>query len=163
MNNFIINLTLAILILTTNSSYLKAQTYEEKSYFPLTIPFIETYELDTSFIPTWKTRAIPASRGYGINYFNYKLLITITVMGKENWNLPFALVFELPDSKRGFIVVNQERYELLPDKFNQFLVEVHSKKKGWATFELAALNDITEEVLIPIESFPLRRRDFLLE
>ena len=115
MNNFIINITPAVLILTTNSSYLKARADEEKSYFPWTIPFIEIYELDTSFIPTWKTRAIPASRAYGIDYFNYKLVITITVMGKENWNLPFALVFELPDFKREFIVVNEERYELLPD------------------------------------------------
>lgn len=34
MNNFITNITLTVLILTTNSSYLKAHADEEKSYFP---------------------------------------------------------------------------------------------------------------------------------
>ena len=77
--------------------------------------------------------------------------------------MPFALVFELPDSKRGFIVVNEEQYELLPEKFNQFLVEVHTKKKGWAKFELAEYDELTGEAYIPQNTYPLRRRDFLFE
>jgi len=140
-----------------------AQTIEEKDLFPLTIPFIEFYDLDTTYKLTWKTRTIPPREGYKIDKYVYKLVITITVMNKEIWDKPFALLYELPGREKEFILVNEERYELLPEKFNQFIVEVLTKEKGWVKFELAMFDEVTGGAYIPINSFPLRRRDFLLE
>ena len=140
-----------------------AQTIEEKDLFPLTIPFIEFYDLDTTYKLTWKTRTIPPREGYKIDKYVYKLVITITVMNKEIWDKPFALLYELPGREKEFILVNEERYELLPEKFNQFIVEVLTKQKGWAKFELAVFDEASGGVYVPINSYPLRRRDFLLE
>jgi hypothetical protein len=84
-------------------------------------------------------------------------------MDKEIWDKPFALLYELPGREKEFILVNEERYELLPEKFNQFIVEVLTKEKGWTKFELAVFDEASGGVYIPINSYPLRRRDFLLE
>jgi hypothetical protein len=140
-----------------------AQSDKEKSIFPLTIPIIEIYDLDTTYKLTWKTRTIPPREGYKIDKYVYKLVITITVMDKEIWDKPFALLYELPGREKEFILVNEERYELLPEKFNQFIVEVLTKEKGWTKFELAVFDEASGGVYIPINSYPLRRRDFLLE
>jgi hypothetical protein len=140
-----------------------AQSDKEKSIFPLTIPIIEIYDLDTTYKLTWKTRTIPPREGYKIDKYVYKLVITITVLDKEIWDKPFALLYELPGREKEFILVNEERYELLPEKFNQFIVEVRTKEKGWAKFELALFDEVSGGVYVPINSYPLRRRDFLLE
>ena len=163
MINLIKKACLTYLVLVAGSMNLHSQIEKENSYFPLTIPFIEVYDLDTSFAPTWSTKSIPQNRGYRIDDYIYKLVITITLIDQENWNEPFALVYELPNSDREFIVINEERYELSTDNFNQFLVEVHTKEKGWAKFELALINDLSGGFYIPLRSYPLRRRDFLLE
>ena len=163
MINLIKKASLTYLVLVASSMNHYSQIEKENSYFPLTIPFIEVYDLDTSFTPTWITKSIPPNRGYRIDDYIYELVITITVIGQKNWNEPFALVYELPNSEKAFIVINEERYELLPDNFNQFLVEVHTKEKGWAKFELAVFNDLSGGFYIPLKSYPLRRRDFLFE
>ena len=152
-----------IFILFVLSGKSPAQTNQEKDVFPLTIPFIEIYDLDTTYKLTWKTRTIPPREGYKIDKYVYKLVITITVMDKEIWDKPFALLYELPGREKEFILVNEERYELLPEKFNQFIVEVLIKEKGWVKFELAVFDEASGGVYIPINSYPLRRRDFLLE
>jgi len=163
MKNLIKKACLIFLVLVAGSVNLHSQIEKENSYFPLTIPFIEVYDLDTSFAPTWSTKSIPPNRGFRIDDYIYKLVITINVIDQKNWNEPFALLYELPNSEREFIVINEERYELSPDNFNKFLVEVHTKEKGWAKFELAVFNDLYGEFYIPLKSYPLRRRDFLLE
>ena len=140
-----------------------AQTIEDKDLFPLTIPIIEFYDLDTTYKLTWKTMTIPPREGYKIDKYVYKLVITITVMNKEIWDKPFALLYELPGREKEFILVNEERYELLPEKFNQFIVEVLTKEKGWVKFELAVYDEVTGGIYVPINSYPFRRRDFLLE
>jgi hypothetical protein len=140
-----------------------AQIIDEKDFFPLTIPFIEIYDLDTTYKLTWKTMTIPPREGYKIDKYVYKLVITITVMDKEIWDKPFALLYELPGREKEFILVNEERYELLPEKFNQFIVEVLTKEKGWAKFELVVYDEVLGSAYIPLNSYPLRRRDFLLE
>lgn len=131
--------------------------------FPLTIPFIEIYDLDTTYRTTWQTLTIPPNEGYSINSFIYKLLITVNVVGKKSWNKPFALVYELPGYKKEFIIVNEERYDLLPDSFNQFIVEIRTKEKGWAKFELAEYDELTGKAYVPQNTYPLRRRNFLFE
>jgi len=140
-----------------------AQIIDEKDFFPLTIPFIEIYDLDTTYKLTWKTKTIPPREGYKIDKYVYKLVITITVMDKEIWDKPFALLYELPGREKEFILVNEERFELLPEKFNQFIVEVLTKEKGWTKFELAVYDEVLGGAYIPLNSYPLRRRDFLLE
>jgi hypothetical protein len=140
-----------------------AQSESDQNTFPLTIPFIEIYDLDTTYNTLWATRIIPRKHYHSIKDFVYKLVITITVVGNETWNKPFALVYEIPDYTKELIVVNEERYDLLPDRFNQFIVEVHTKKKGWAKFELAEYDELTGEAYIPQNTYPLRRRDFLFE
>jgi len=140
-----------------------AQIIDEKDFFPLTIPFIEIYDLDTTYKLTWKTKTIPPREGYKIDKYVYKLVITITVMDKEIWDKPFALLYELPGRDKEFTLVNEERYELLPEKFNQFIVEVLTKEKGWAKFELAIYDEVLGGAYIPLNSYPLIRRDFLLE
>jgi len=140
-----------------------AQIIDEKDFFPLTIPFIEIYDLDTTYKLTWKTKTIPPREGYKIDKYVYKLVITITVMDKEIWDKPFALLYELPGREKEFILVNEERFELLPEKFNQFIVEVLTKEKGWTKFELAVYDEVLGGAYIPLKSYPLRRRDFLLE
>jgi len=151
-----------IFLLIISVEKISAQTNEHE-VFPLTIPFIEIYDLDTTYIPTWETQTIPPNTGYGINDFVYKLVITITVMGKETWNKPFTLIYDLPGYKREYIVLNEELYELSPDIFNKFLVEIHTKQKGWAKFELANYDETTGGIYVPANSYPLRKRDFLLE
>jgi hypothetical protein len=133
--------------------------------FPLTIPFIDLYNLDTTYHTTWRTFSIPPKDYHkgSIDEFIYELVITIAVVGSETWNQPFALVYEIPGYTKDFIVVNEERYDLLPDRFNQFIVEIRTKRKGWAKFELAVFDETSGGVYIPINSYPLRRRDFLLE
>ena len=163
MINLIRRAGLTYLVLIAGSMNLHSQTEKENSYFPLTISFIEVYDLDTSFNPAWITKSIPPNRGYRMDDYSYKLVITINVIDQKNWNEPFVLIYELPNSEREFIVINEERYELSPDNFNKFLVEVHTKEKGWAKFELALFNDLSGGFYIPLKSYPLRRRDFLLE
>jgi hypothetical protein len=133
--------------------------------FPLTIPFIDLYSLDTTYHTTWRTFSIPPKDYHkgSIDEFVYELVITITVVGSEMWNQPFALVYVIPGYTKDFIVVNEEKYDLLPDRFNQFIVEIRTKKKGWAKFELVVYDELSGGVFVPINSFPLRRRDFLLE
>ncbi len=143
-------------------SNINAQQARNES-FPLTIAFLEIYDLDTTYKPTWESMTIPPNWGYQIDDYIYKLIITITVIGEEIWNEPFTLVYELPGHNREFVVINEERFELLPDRFNEILVEVHTKQKGWVKFELAMIDELTGEILIPVNSYPLRRRDFLLE
>ena len=155
---------ISVLLLFANLDNSLAQVSDsDEDTFPLTIPLIETYDLDTTYRTTWQTRTIPPNLGYRINDFIYKLVITITVVGSETWNQPFALVYEIPGYTKDFIIVNEERYDLLPDRFNQFIVEIRTKKKGWAKFELAVFDEVSGGIYIPINSFPLRRRDFLLE
>jgi hypothetical protein len=140
-----------------------AQSDKAKDMFPLTIPIIEIYDLDTTYKMTWMTRTIPPREGHKIDKYVYKLVITITVMDKDIWDKPFALLYELPGREKEFILVNEERYDLLPDRFNQFIVEIRTKKKGWSKFELAVYDEVSGGVYVPINSYPLRRRDFLLE
>ncbi len=141
------------------------QTDKVDQPFPLTIPFIDLFSLDTTYHITWRTFRIPPKEYYkdSIDEFIYKLVITITVVGSEMWNQPFGLVYEIPGYKKDFIVINKERYDLLPDRFNQFIVEIRTKKKGWAKFELAVYDEVSGAVYVPINSYPLRRRDFQLE
>lgn len=135
----------------------------KENTFPLTIPFIDIYDLDTTYKVTWKTRTILANKGRTIDKYIYRLVITITVMNNDIWNKPFALVYELPGYKKEFIIVNDERYDLLPDSFNQFIVEVRTTKKGWAKFELAEFDELTGRTYVPQNTYPLRRRDFLFK
>ena len=65
--------------------------------------------------------------------------------------------------KKDFIIINEEKFQLIPDSFHDFLVEVRTKQIGWAKFELAVYDELTGSVYVPIDSYPLRRRDFLLE
>jgi len=65
--------------------------------------------------------------------------------------------------KKDFIIINEERFQLIPDSFYDFLVEVRTKQIGWAKFELTVYDELTGSVYVPIDSYPLRRRDFLLE
>jgi len=151
------------LFILTSIERVSAQSEIANDIFPLTIPIIEIYDLDTTYKLTWMTRTIPPRKGHKIDKYVYKLVITITVLGDSIWNKPFALLYELPRREKEFVVVNEERYQLLPDKFNQFIVEILTKQKGWAKFELALFDEVTGGAYIPINSFPLRRRDFLLE
>lgn len=152
---------LSIIIVFVNPS--PAQNLEEESNFPLTIPFIKIYDKDTTYQTTWITWTIPPNRGYKVDKYIFSLLITITVVGKETWDKPFALVYELPGDKKEFIIINEERFELIPDSFHEFIIEVRTKQIGWAKFELAIYDENTDDVYIPQNDFPLRRRDFLLE
>jgi len=141
-----------------------AQTIDEKDIFPLTIPFIEIYDLDSIYSRSqWITRSIPPSSPPHFEEYVYTLVLNIVVLGKDVWNKPFALVYELPDKEKGFIIVNKEEYEIIPENFNNFFIEIHSKKKGWVKFELALFDEVSGGVYVPINSYPLRRRDFLLE
>ncbi len=153
-------LIISLLIISVQKISAQTNKYE---IFPLTIPFIEIYDLDTTYKMTWMTRTIPPQKGHKIDKYVYKLVITIILMDDEIWDRPFALLYELPDLERGFIVVNEERYQLFPDKFNQFIVEVMTKQKGWAKFELGDYDEPTGGIYIPVNSYPLRKRDFLLE
>jgi len=156
-------ISLIILSIITYIELVSAQTDEGKKTFPLTIPIIEIYDLDSTYKMTWMTRTIPPREGHKIDRYVYKLVITIMVMDEEIWDKPFALLYELPGREKEFILVNEERYELLPEKFNQFIVEVLTKEKGWVKFELAVYDEVTGGIYVPINSYPLRRRDFLLE
>jgi hypothetical protein len=156
-------ISLIILSIITYIELVSAQTDEGKKTFPLTIPIIEIYDLDTTYKMTWMTRTIPPREGHKIDGYVYKLVITITVMDEEIWDKPFALLYEIPGREKEFILVNEERYELLPEKFNQLIVEVLTKEKGWVKFELAVFDEASGGVYVPINSYPLRRRDFLLE
>ena len=111
----------------------------------------------------WITLKIPPKRVYKFDEYVYKLILTIVVLEKDSWNEPFVLLYELPDREKGFIVVNEEQYDLLPDRFNEFIVEIHTKEMGWAKFELANYNELTGGFYVPENSYPLRRRDLLLE
>ena len=157
------SLIIFFFLIITYFSSVSAQSDKAKDIFPLTIPIIEIYDLDTTYKITWMTRTIPPREGHKIDKYVYKLVITITVMDKDIWDKPFALLYELPGREKEFILVNEERYELLPEKFNQFIVEVLTKEKGWVKFELAVFDEASGGVYIPINSYPLRRRDFLLE
>ncbi len=159
MSNIIV--LLSIIIVFANP--LPPQNLEEESDFPLTIPFIKIYDKDTTYRTTWNSRSIPLNRGYKIDKYIFNLLITITVVGKETWDKPFALVYELPVDKKEFIIINEERFELTPDSFHDFLVEVRTKQIGWAKFELAVYDELKDSIYVPINSYPLRRKDFLLE
>jgi len=152
-----------IFILLALSERSPAQIIDSKDSFPLTIPFIEIYDLDTTYKLTWKTRTIPPNESRTIDKYVYKLVITVIVKDKETWNKPFALLYEIPGYKKEFMVVNEEKFELSSESFKQFIVEVHTKKKGWAKFELAIYDEVSGGVYVPINSYPLRRRDFLLE
>ena len=153
---------LSIIIVYTNP--LPAQNLKEESDFPLTIPFIKIYDKDSIYTQSmWITRKIPPTRVYKFDEYVYTLIITIVVVENDNWNKPFVLFYELPDREKGFIIVNEEQYELLPDRFNEFIVEIHTKEMGWAKFELAVYDELTGGFYVPENSYPLRRRDFLLE
>lgn len=65
--------------------------------------------------------------------------------------------------KKISLLFNEERFNLIPDSFHEFLVEVRTKQNGWAKFELAMYDELTGSIYVPINSYPLRRRDFLLE
>lgn len=156
-------ISLIILPIITCFELVSAQPDEGRKAFPLTIPIIEIYDLDTTYKLTWMTRTIPPREGHKIDRYVYKLVITITVMDEEIWDKPFALLYELPGREKEFILVNEERYELLPEKFNQFIVEILTKQKGWAKFELAIYDEISGGVFVPINSYPLIRRDFFME
>ena len=152
---------LSIIIVFANP--LPAQNLEEESNFPLTIPFIKIYDKDSTYRHTWMTRTIPPHRGHKFDKYIFSLVITIVVVGKKTWDKPFALVYELPGEKKDFIIINEERFDLIPDSFHEFLVEVRTKQNGWAKFELAVYDELTGSIYVPINSYPLRRRDFLLE
>lgn len=107
--------------------------------------------------------SIPPSRSYMLVEYVFTLILQIVVLGDDVWNEPFALIYELPGSEKEFIIVNEERYEILPETFNSFIVEIHTKQKGWAKFELAIFNENTGGFDVPVNFYPLRKRDFLLE
>ena len=161
--NSVSNIIVLLLIFIVVANPLPAQKLEEESVFPLTIPFIKIYDKDTTFQPTWISMSIPPSQGYKVNKYIFSLVITITVVGKETWDKPFALVYELPGDKKEFIIINEERFELIPDSFHKFIVEVRTKQIGWAKFELAVYDEFTGGFYVPENSYPLRRRDFMLE
>ena len=157
-----ITVLLSIVVVFTNKSF--AQNVEEISNFPLTIPFIKIYDKDSLYTQSmWNTRKIPPTRTYKFDEFVYTLILTIIVLENNSWNKPFVLFYELPDREKGFIIVNEELYVLLPDRFNEFLVEIHTKEMGWVKFELAVYDELTGGFYVPENSYPLRRRDFLLE
>ncbi|MDZ7622887.1 MAG: hypothetical protein U5J96_00345 [Ignavibacteriaceae bacterium] len=156
--------SILISLLITNVDRSFAQSEDKKNNFPLTIAYIDIFNLDSIYTRSqWVTRSIPPSRSYHFEEYVYTLVLNIVVLGEDIWNKPFALIYELPDKEKGFIVVNEEEYELAPERFNNLLVEIHTKKKGWAKFELALFDEVSGGVYIPINSYPLRRRDFLLE
>jgi hypothetical protein len=153
-----------ITLLITNIHRSFAQAEDNKNNFPLTIAYIEIFNLDSIYTRSqWVMQSIPSSRPYHFEEYVYTLVFNIVVLGKDIWNKPFALIYELPDTEKGFIVVNDEEYELTPERFNNLLVEIHTKKKGWAKFELAVYDEISGGVFVQNDSYPLRRRDFLLE
>ncbi len=153
-----------ISLMLTNIEKSFAQSEDKKNYFPLTIASIDIFNLDSIYTRSqWVTRSIPPSRSYHFEEYVYTLVLNIVVLGEDVWNKSFALIYDLPDKEKGFVVVNEEEYELVPEKFNNLLVEIHTKKKGWAKFELAVIDEASGGVYIPINSYPLRRRDFLLE
>ncbi len=75
---------------------------------------------------------------------------------------PFALLYELPGREKEFIFVNEERYELLPEKFNQFIVEVLTKEKGWAKFELAVFDEDVRWSLHSNKFFSIKKKRFFI-
>ncbi len=140
------------------------QQTDPSSYFPLTIPIIEIIDKDSTYTQSmWLTRRFPPTKSYRLDEYVYTLVLKIVVLGSESWNKPFVLFYELPKGEKEFMIINEEQYELLPDRFNDFLAEIHTKDKGWVKFELAMIDELTGEILIPVNSYPLRRRDFLLE
>lgn len=147
----------------TFSSKAFSQNFEIENTFPLTIPFIKIFDKNTSYKPTWKTRTIPPQYGSQIDKYIYNLIITITVLDDKIWSEPFALIYNIPGLESGFIIVNKERYDLLPDRFNELIVEIRTIHQGWAKFELASYDELSGDVYIPGKDFPLRRKDFLLE
>ena len=158
------NIIVLLSIIIVFANPLPAQNLEEESDFPLTIPFIKIYDKDSIYTQSmWTTRKIPPTRVYKFDKYVYTLILTIVVLGDDSWNEPFALIYELPDREKGFLIVNEEQYELLPDRFNEFIVEIHTKEMGWAKFELAVYDELTGGFYVPENSYPLRRRDFLLE
>jgi hypothetical protein len=160
VSNIIVFLSLIIVL----ANPLPAQNLEEETDFPLTIPFIKIYDKDSIYTQSmWITLKIPPTRRYKFDEYAYTLILTIVVVESDSWTEPFVLSYELPDREKGFIVVNEEQYELLPDRFNEIIVEIHTKEMGWAKFELAVYDELTGGFYVPINSYPLRRRDFLLE
>ena len=152
----------SIIIVFVNPSF--AQTIKDELSFPLTIPFIKIYGKDSIYTQSmWTTKKIPPTRVHKFDEYVYTLILTIVVLESDSWNAPFVLFYELPDREKGFIKVNEEQYELLPDRFNYFIVEIHTKEMGWAKFELAVYDELTGGFYVPENSYPLRRRDFLLE
>ncbi len=153
-----------ITLLITNVHRSFAQSEDKKNNFPLTVAYIDIFNLDSIYTRSqWTTLSVPPSRPHHLEAYVYTLVLNIVVLGDSAWNKPFALIYELPNKEKGFIIVNEEEYELVPERFNNLLVEVHTKKKGWAKFELAIYDEILGGVFVPINSYPLRRRDFLLE
>jgi hypothetical protein len=153
---------ITLLITTIHRSF--AQVEDNKNKFPLTIAYIEIFNLDSIYTRSqWVTQSIPPSRPYHFEEYVYTLVLNIVVLGDDIWNKQFALIYELPDNEKGFIVVNDEEYELTPERFNNLLFEIHAKKNGWAKFELAVYDEVSGGVYVPNDSYPLRRRDFLLE
>ena len=156
--------TIIILLMLTNVEKSFAQSEDKKNNFPLTIAYIDIFSLDSIYTKSqWITRAIPPSRSYHFEEYVYTLVLNIVVLGEDVWNKSFALIYDLPDKGKGFIVVNEEEYELASERFNNLFVEIHTKKKGWAKFELAIYDEVLGGAYIPLNSYPLRRRDFLLE
>ena len=108
------NIIVLLSIINVFANPLPAQNLEEESDFPLTIPFIKIYDKDSIYTQSmWTTRKIPPTRVYKFDKYVYTLILTIVVLGDDSWNEPFALIYELPDREKGFLIVNEEQYELL--------------------------------------------------
>jgi len=163
MNNVKI-IVLIICQVITYFELISAQQDQREITFPLTIPIIEIYDLDSIYTRSmWLKMSIPPSQPYSLEEYVFTLILQIVVIGDVIWDEPFALVYELPGKEKEFIIVNEEKYNIVPERFNNFFIEIHSKKKGWVKFELALFDEVSGGVYVPINSYPLRRRDFLLE
>ena len=75
----------------------------------------------------------------------YKLHVTIKI-GEFYFNQPLAIMCYLPDGKEKIIIVNEEFAVLSPNSTHEYLLEIHTKKKGWGKITVGEWNYDRERI-----------------
>lgn len=89
--------------------------------------------IDTTYIPNPLANSKPSNSTYIIDKFVYEVIFTLRLYGNEfNYAKPLALTFNTPDNNSSTIIINQELYQLGIDEEFEFILNIHSKEKGWA-------------------------------
>ena len=89
--------------------------------------------IDTTYIPNPLASSRPSNSNYILDKFVCEVIVTIRLFGNEfNYEKPLALTFNTPDNNSSTIIINQELYQLGIDEDFEFILNIHSKEKGWA-------------------------------